>query len=427
MRNYSELRVLSQQGSISGKQCDACQRLVVALASDSTEPSRGLDRELLNLASTQQDPIPLLALRCRVSHAFEGWLKNTYSRYGANYGLSLSEMAGYALDDIGEMKIRIDQNNEASFTLAQIQTMKKGLISPFSAEVIRSYDEHKCGLAHWARLKLQCHNDLKAYFRENGLLLISDWALLADSSAKRVRDSWDMFGTGALTSDKASTLVALYKPLYRDAMCIYRQRTGKSSGWQPDHAFLHSLCPTQSVVTTMEQLKSVSTAIRKLQSGSWQQGAAVDSELIDQTAAPEFDSDSDIDSADLHVMIDQALHRAMDLHMTPVMKAGGKHGNLLLCLWAGWAEGLTNRPLAERCCTSCGTVSKKLRVSEHANNIAVSAAVELCRLPAFSTCAQSVASAERLVAGLRNHLLESEREGAVAPLRQWIQQYLLHQ
>jgi len=52
------------------------------------------------------------------------------------------------------------------------------------------------------------------------------------------------------------------------------------------------------------------------------------------------------------------------------------------------------------------------------------AAIELKRHPDFASCGQSVEAAERLVEALRNHLLESEREGDVAPLRRWVKQYL---
>jgi len=127
---------------------------------------------------------------------------------------------------------------------------------------------------------------------------------------------------------------------------------------------------------------------------------------------------------ELKAVIEAALQGAIDQHMPQVLATLGKNAELLRCLWAGWAEGLSNRPLAERCGTSCGTVSKKLRPTEHANTIAIAAALELKRHQAFSSCGQSVEAAERLVEALRNHLLEQEREGEVAPLRRWIQQYL---
>ena len=424
MREYSELRQLCSGGSIAGVSCLSCIELLRELAPESSEPSRALDREILQAAVDQCDPLPLLALRCRVSHPMEAWLRATHSRYRESYGLDLLAMASYALDDTGSLSIRTGPQTSAPFTYAEIASLPKGLISPFSAEVIRTYDPDKCGLPHWARLKLQCHNDLKSYFREHGLLLISDWALLADSSAKRVRESWEVFGGGGFTAEQATALLAAYKPLYRQAMQAYRQSTGKASGWQPDAAFLQALSPEQAASTTMEQLQAIAAAIRRLQSGRWQQGSPLDQELVDQLPAPEPDAEPDEDPAQLRALIDQALQRAMEAHMPAVLSAEGRHRDLLRCLWAGWAEGMSNRPLAERCGTSCGTVSKRLRPTEHATTIATAAAVELKRQPAFASCSQSVEAAERLVEALRNHLLEPEREGDVAPLRRWIQQYL---
>jgi hypothetical protein len=423
MGQYQELRRLAPP-RIDGLLLAAAAAYLVQNHSPDLEPSRGLDLDLHGAATTAADPEPLLCLRCRISHPMEAWLRATHSRYGESYGLDLLAMASYALDDTGSLSIRIGPNTAAPFTYAEIASLPKGLISPFSAEVIRTYDPDKCGLPHWARLKLQCHNDLKAYFREHGLLLISDWALLADSSAKRVRESWEVFGGGGFTAEQATALMAAYKPLYRQAMQAYRQSTGKASGWQPDAAFLQALSPEQAASTTMEQLQAIAAAIRRLQSGRWQQGAALDQELADQLPAPEPEPEPDEDPAQLRALIDQALQRAMEAHMPSVLSTEGRHRDLLRCLWAGWAEGMSNRPLAERCGTSCGTVSKRLRPTEHATTIATAAAVELRRHPAFASCSQSVEAAERLVEALRNHLLEPEREGDVAPLRRWIQQYL---
>jgi hypothetical protein len=114
----------------------------------------------------------------------------------------------------------------------------------------------------------------------------------------------------------------------------------------------------------------------------------------------------------------------MDQHMPQVLAATGSKAELLRCLWAGWAQGLKQRPLAEHCGTSQGTVSKQLKPELQATTIATAAAVELKRHEAFASCGASAEAAERLVAALRNHLLEPEQEGEVAPLRRWIQQYL---
>ena len=143
------------------------------------------------------------------------------------------------------------------------------MVSPFSAEVLRTYDSSRCGLPHWVRQKIQCHNDLKVYLRQQGLLLISDWALLADTSPTRIRDSWESCGDAGVPMTQLLELHQRFKTLYREAMVDYRQRTGKGSGWQPDLEFLQALNPEQSADDTMQQLKAMADAVRQLLSGRW--------------------------------------------------------------------------------------------------------------------------------------------------------------
>jgi len=429
MREYSELRQLLAGGSIQGKALEGCAVLVQSLAPGTSEPSRELDRALLLAATEQPDPHPLLGLRCRISHALEAWLLVTYRAHHNSRGINLAAMASYALDDDGALAIRTGPQSKQPFTYAQLALMPKGLISPFSAEVLRSYDASLCGLPHWARLKIQSHNELKAYFRQHGLLLISDWALLRNSSPTRVRLACEQHLRSGDTIETLCALHSRYGPLYDAAKVGHKQATGKASGWQPDLPFLRELALDQDPFATNERLKAIASAIRQLMTEqatkSLDEAAEAGYEPADPASLSTASSqDEGHSSAELTALINAALQRAMDVHMPDVISAEGRQRDLRRCLWAGWAEGMSNRPLAERCGTSCGTVSKKLRPTEHATTIATAAAVELKRHPAFSSCGQSVEAAERLVDALRNHLLEPEREGEVAPLRRWIQQYL---
>jgi len=426
MRYYKELRYLTPQG-IRGKELKEPAEALAALSMTGTEPSRGTDLVLLRDAQVEPKTSPLICLRCRVSHALEAWLLATFQVHRDRYGVELLAMASFALDDDGKETVRTGPGSEAAFSYAQIASMPAGLISPFSAEVLRTYDPALCGIPHWARLKIQAHNELKAYFRQHGLLLISDWALLRNSSPSRVRQACQ---EQLRTNDTVVSLCALhsrYGPLYDAAKRDYKTRTGKSSGWQPDPAFLRELAPDQDPFATTERLKAIAKAVRLLLTGSsnqsLDQAAEFGFEPIDPKSIGSAQDDG-LTPEELKAMIHAALQRAMELHMPQVLASAGKHVELLRCLWAGWAEGLKQRPLAKHCGTSQSTVSKKLKPELQANAIATAAAVELTRHPAFASCTQSVEGAERLVEALRNHLLEPEREGDVAPLRRWIQQYL---
>lgn len=427
MGQYQELRRLTPVG-VRSKPIAELDRYLAATHGIGVEPSRGVDLDLLDEAQNSADPLPLLALRCRLSHALEAWLHATEKAHRNFHGIELQAMASYALDDEGKLTIRTAPNREAPFTYAEIASMPAGLISPFSAEVLRSYKPTLCGLPHWARLKIQAHNGLKAYFRQHGLLLISDWSLLRNTSATRVRAACKQHVRSSDTIDSLCALHSRYCPLYDAAKVAHKQQAGKASGWQPDLAFLRELAPDADPFVTNDRLKAMATAIRQFMTEkatqSLDQAAESGYELEDPASLSSTSLDEGPSSSELTAWIDAALQRAMDQHMPQVLASTGRSAELLRCLWAGWAEGMSNRPLAERCDTSCGTVSKKLRPSEHATTIATASAVELKRHPAFASCGQSVEDAERLVNALRNHLLEPEQEGGVAPLRRWVQNHL---
>ncbi|QPN70009.1 hypothetical protein [Synechococcus sp. CBW1108] len=427
MGEYQELIQLTPEG-IRSREQPLVMSTLAALGCETAEPCRSLDLDLLEASQVKADPLPLLCLRCRISHALHGWLLATYKVHKALHGIEVEVMASYALDDDGELTIRTGPSETAPFTYAQIASMPAGLISPFSAEVLRSYDSALCGLPHWSRLKIQAHNELKAYFRQHGLLLISDWALLSNSSPTRVRQACAQHVRSRATIEALCALHGRYGLPYEAAKLSYKQATGKASGWQPDLAFLRALAPDQDPFTTSDQLKAIALAIRQLltirASKSLDEAAAAGFEAIDPSYLAASEQEQGPSGGELKALIDAALQRAMDQHMPQVLATAGKNAKLLRCLWAGWAEGLTNRPLADRCNTSCGTVSKKLRPSEHASAIATAAAMELKRHPAFASCGQSVEAAERLAGALRNHLLEPEREGDIAPLRRWVQHHL---
>ena len=424
MGNYQDLCTLTPAGIQCNPQSAATSYLAQTCEGE-PEPSRGLDEALIALGRRGNDPLPLLCLRCRVSHALETWLLVTYKAHHQATGIELAAMASYALDDDGALTIRTAPSERAPFTYARIASLPAGLISPFSAEVLRSYDPALCGLPHWAKLKIQAHNELKAYFRQHGLLLISDWALLRNSSATRVRQACEQHLRSGDTIESLNVLHSRYGPLYDAAKVVHKQATGKASGWQPDLAFLRKLAPEEDPFTTSDRLKAIAQAIRRFMTEkanqSLDQAAEAGYEAVDPASLSSPTNDDAPSAQELKALIDAALQRAMDQHMPQVLAPGGKNIDLLSCLWAGWAEGLKQRPLAERCGTSQGTVSKQLKPELQASAVATAAAVELKRHPAFASCGQSVEAAERLVTALRNHLLQPEREGDIAPLRRWVQ------
>ena len=109
MGQYQELRRLTPLG-VRSKSLAELDRYLAATHGIGVEPSRGVDLDLLDEAQNSADPLPLLALRCRLSHALEAWLRATEKAHRNFHGIELQVMASYALDDEGKLTIRTAAN-----------------------------------------------------------------------------------------------------------------------------------------------------------------------------------------------------------------------------------------------------------------------------------------------------------------------------
>jgi len=419
MRQYQELRRQTPIG-IRARNLPEAASVLADLAGAASEPNRSLDLALLQASQAAPDPLPLLCLRCRISHALEAWLVATYRAHRVHHCIELEEMASYALDDDGALTIPTQPGARVPFVYAEFASLPKGLVSPFSAEVLRSYEPSQSGLPHWARLKIQAHNELKAYFKQHGLLLISDWALLRNSSPSRIRQACQEQFSGSDTIASLCELHGRYCPLYDAAKRDYRDRTGKASGWQPDLAFLRELAPDQEPFPTHDRLKAIALAVRRLLTGSNFRAAA---ELAAEKADPRSvdpAADEGESPAELKGLIDAALDRAMKPSVRAALMADQPSWAAKPRrreAWMLYGQGLGQRQIAEQCGHQKAWVSKLLSEKALSSSIATAAAVELKRHPAFAPVSRSVEGAERLVEALRNHLLSPEQEGDVAPLR----------
>lgn len=385
---------------------------------DLQDASAANDRLLL-AATREGDAGAFLCLRCRVSTKLNKEIRSLHKKYNRSYGLDLISMATFVLDDNGR-----------ALSFASFDGLATATIAPFTAQVICSFDpDRQAGLPHWAGIKLQAHNSLKSYLREHGLLLISEWALLAVSSSRRVREAWQNFGVGALTADRAVALHAAYTRIYAQAKAEHRARTARSAGWTPSPSFWLEMAPEQPANLTEKQMKAIEQTVRRLVSQRWQWNRAGPDDHDPVEAVPDpaslhplievQDAETEEQLGSIHSALEQALASVMPSVLEPAAVDPQLH-----CLWQGFSQGLTNGPLSERCGCARGTVSKKLRPEKLATAIARQAAVTLCRQRCFADVARSAEGVERMVEALRNHLLTPEREGDVAPLRRWVHDHL---
>ena len=398
------------------------------------EASPELDERLISSAKASSEPLPLLCLRCRVSAAVAKKLRAMHAKHRDQHELELDEMAACVLDDGGELVIR--QKSRSSdgqirtqrlpFDWETISAMPQREVKPLAADILRSYDSTRCALPSWTETLVQGNRELKHYLRSCGLLLISPWALIADTSPKRVKEAWEQCGEGAMNADQITELHASYLKAYWPAKETYKQEVGKSSGWIPDSQFLESLTPPQKNDNALRQLDQAIRRFLALKPSLFQDGeeaAIPDPGSLDELS----ERDTSTSDVDLNTLIQRALQKSageqIKVAIEKDQRKWQRDPNRLLA-WQLYCDGIGQRDIASRCDHKQAWVSKLLQEKTLSHAIALGAATELSRHNAFKQIQMDPEGAERMVEALRNHLLCPEQDSDVAPLRRWIRSYL---
>lgn len=415
---YRILRSLTPGGTIIGREPPEAQTALIELGLEEVQQtSRPHDERLLAETRQHDHQGAFLCLRCRVSWPLEKKIRNMHRQLAANYGVELVELAAFSLDDIGR-PLSYSQENKAAAAKRP---------APFTVEVIRTYEPEQSSLSHWARQRLDGRNDLKAYLLQQGVKWMGDWALLADSSHKQVREAATQL-SGRLTAEAAEALHRSYLPLYRKEKLFYRQRTGRQRGWVPDEAFLRLIAPELPPQRIRDDLLEIAASVRRLQTGHWQKAEA---DLWDTNAAERW-ADTFSSQADEQDPLGTEVAQLVERVGCDFIEQMVAHleGEVERRIWQAWASGLRQRQIADHCGTNQARVSRTLQEERRAGEIATLVMEQLRRSVAperdvfWTAIFRSLQSQRQAEERLMNHLLRPEQEGGISPMRRWVKQAL---
>jgi len=382
------------------------------------QPTAGGDR-VLHAQAHHGDHGAFLCLRCRASWPLEQHLLAWHRLYQQSHSLDLAELASFALNDAGQALPFHTPADEG------------GPAGSFVVEVVRSWNYERAGLPHWARTRLEGCNDLKRFFRDHGILLIGDWALLADSSQVQVRRAMELAGGSTdLSAEEAAVLHARYRPVYQKAKLIHRQRTHRQQGWEPDDAFLRELEPNQPIALTSTRLKTVAKALRSLISGQWvgsgpSKATENDQDLMETLADPRPSPMQALEIQEEQLNLGrqarQVLLEVGHAYLTAMVAAmPTAEREQQLCFWRHWLTGASSRRISECCGAPQARVSRRMKIEARAEEIGQAALERLIRIPDFQGIRTDADRIEAAARGLMNHLLNPEQEDGESPLRQMV-------
>ena len=400
---------------------------------ESKEVSEDFDKKLLSF--TKNNPSTkdsLLALRCRVSFPIYEKVNLIHKQFSNQYEIKLDEMLVILLDDSGDNYLRLPSELDSkknkfirkTFSWETILDMKNNkFIKPFSAEVISEYNPKLSNLSTWTRNKVQGNYDLKSYLKSFGLLLISPWALIADSSRSMIINAWERCGEGQLKLNYVEKIYNSYIHKYKKAKESYKQRTGKISGWIPDEEFLISLDPPQKNTTN---LLLIDKAIRQYKSGIESARSFENNE--ENQIENNYNDDNDFIRKDLTQKINKTLVSFSTEMIKKIINQDknkwGKDEARKLA-WKLYGDGLSQRDIAYKCSHKQGWVSKLIPEKRIAEEIAQDAAIEILKIKELNFLKKDPDGMERLIETLKNYLLNTEDKNYVCILRNLIKEEII--
>ncbi|NJR50072.1 MAG: hypothetical protein HC780_11390 [Leptolyngbyaceae cyanobacterium CSU_1_3] len=118
--------------------------------------------------NTHESSLAQLCLRCYLSHQIEQVCRRLSATFGSLNGFTTSDLLCFVLDDDGQLGQTRDYRS-------------------LSATILQTFNPDKGSLKAWVSRQVKQHPDLKQFLLQQGVYLISDWAILNDTTAKQLR------------------------------------------------------------------------------------------------------------------------------------------------------------------------------------------------------------------------------------------------
>lgn len=376
--------------------------------------SKTTDQKLFQLSKTEySSPDPLACLRCRVTHGIYKQINYLFTKHKKQYEeLDLFSMLICVLDDNGENNFKIKKDDKGKkfikkvFTWENICQTKRNLL-PSSTKIILNFNDSKSSVTSWIANQVKSNHLLKSYFRSVGLLLLSPWALINNTSSKRVKMAWLSYGENVMTVEQVEALHKSFCINYQKSKLTYKKTSGRIIGWEPNRDFLNSLVPKQN---SFKNLFLIDDAIRQYMSPSKTLKNFLPYEDELSTEVKNYEVESNYDSNNISLIkktIREVGRYVINEKFKEEKKKWDKDPNRKLCLQL-YTEGLSQRKIAERCGHKQGWVSKLIQENILINKIISQTALNLKNYPDFKNLKKDPKILDEFLFLLRENIQSEE-------------------
>jgi hypothetical protein len=161
-----------------------------------------------------QNSHPVLAetaLRCYISGQVDHGCRDLASRFGRQHGFTSEDLLSFVLDDLRS----VGRSNSPYQSVA--------------TQVLQSFDVDRGALSTWVHRHFKQQPDLKKFLLQQGVYLITDWALLNDTNPPQLgRILQEYYQTTRLEQAQAMALLNSYHAIYRADRMAQREKVGRT-------------------------------------------------------------------------------------------------------------------------------------------------------------------------------------------------------
>jgi hypothetical protein len=240
-----------KDGERKPEECEAAKAFFQQRFGDLVEqtemPNAFIERELVKLlhgdasANSNNCVLAETCLRCVISHLIEEVCKQFESKHGwkedPEDGKKICLFTFHSL-----LPLVLDDD---------LKQKPLGCSSPeyrsLASQILQTFDPNKAGLRTWVDRQVQRHPAFHAFLLEHGIYLITDWAILNDTSLEKLQSVLSEFHTLTSIEIKQATQVLQgYHAVYRQDRLRLRQAGTIKGGAK-------CLPPTQDQLTRISE------------------------------------------------------------------------------------------------------------------------------------------------------------------------------
>jgi hypothetical protein len=219
------------------------QEQFLETVSETNYSNIAIQRQLLDLArsETVNANIAQSCLRCFISFEIEQVCRTIAAQFGTNRGFNASNLFPFVLNDILE-NFRESRRNPTNY-------------QSFAIQILQSFDPELASLSTWTAKLVKSHPELNVFLLEHGVYMVSDWAILNDTTLIQIETILTDFHDR--TTDEINTarrLLEGYHLVYREERRKQRLAGIKGKCASPSLTQLHAIADRAELKLAPEKI-----------------------------------------------------------------------------------------------------------------------------------------------------------------------------